>query len=374
MLFPVNATVPNYPAAVAAAKAYALQNYGVTPAQWAGCTDSGHLPTTVGGQQCISFSVTGTLAYVRVRMPEQVINTVFGGVSGESGRQLHINAVARATLKRGGASQCGLCILGSGTHDLQNGDAIVNGADVHFNGNVSVSNNGLIVTNGAITVEGTANGPLSNYTPDPSVGAPRITDPLADYQARPDYSSLSAKTNPCGIGSTHGPGIYGSVNLRNSLCALQPGLYVIVGTWDMAGNASTIISGTGVTLFFTCGTTTAVRACNAGESGGTLDHSGNGQLSINAPLVDPYKGMAVWYDRQNAATIRMTGNGASTYTGTLYAPAARLQMNGNGCTSPINALIVVSDIEMNGNPACLRSNYTQNLNVQIPPGALHLDR
>ena len=49
-------------------------------------------------------------------------------------------------------------------------------------------------------------------------------------------------------------------------------------------------------------------------------------------------------------------------------------MNGNGCTNPTNALIIVSDIEMNGNPACLRSNYTQNSNVDMPAGALHLDQ
>ncbi len=372
VLFPVNALLPDYTGAANAAKAYALRNYGVTASQWSTCTDPDRLITLVGGQQCISFQVTANLAYVRVKIPEKTIQTVFAGAAGVS--QLKVNSSARATLTRGGASQCGLCILGPGLHNLQNGDAFVNGADVHFNGNVSVSSNGLIVTNGAITVEGTADGPLSNYTPDPSTGAPRINDPLADYQDRPVYSSLIAKSNPCGLGSTHGPGIYGDMDLRNDLCLLQPGLYVIVGTWDMAGNASTIISGTGVTLFFTCGTTSAVRACNAGESGGTLDHSGNGQLSITAPLVDPYKGMALWYDRRNAATIRMTGNGASTYTGTLYAPAATIQMNGNGCTNPINALIIVSDIEMNGNPACLRSNYTQNLNVQIPPGELHLDR
>ena len=45
-------------AAVAAAKSYAQRNYGITAAQWTGCTDSGHLPTVIGGEQCISFQVT----------------------------------------------------------------------------------------------------------------------------------------------------------------------------------------------------------------------------------------------------------------------------------------------------------------------------
>jgi hypothetical protein len=35
-------------------------------------------------------------------------------------------------------------------------------------------------------------------------------------------------------------------------------------------------------------------------------------------------------------------------------------MNGNGCTT-INAQIVVQDLEMNGNPACLRMTYSNGV-------------
>ena len=78
--------------------------------------------------------------------------------------------------------------------------------------------------------------------------------------------------------------------------------------------------------------------------------------------------MALWYDRQNTATFRMTGNGATGFTGSIYAPSAVMEMNGNGCTSTLNAVIVVADLTMNGNPPCLRSQYTANQNIQIPPG------
>ena len=159
---------------------------------------------------------------------------------------------------------------------------------MHFNGSVNVQNNGLVVTNGAITVQGTATGPLTNYTPDPTTGQPGITDPFADYVARPDYSALAAKTYPCGTGSTHGPGIYASRNFPNGTCTLQPGLYVVTGLWDMSG--TTTVTGAGVTLFFTCATAGVPRACGTGEEGGTIDASGNGILSITAPTRTPTRG------------------------------------------------------------------------------------
>jgi hypothetical protein len=256
------------------------------------------------------------------------------------------------------------------THDIQNGDVTVTGADIHFNGNVSAAANGLVATDGQITVEGDASGPGSSYDPDPSEGVPPIDDPLADWLERPDMSGLTPLTNPC----VSGPGIYGSRNLRNSTCTLQPGLYVIVGTWDMAGNSSTRLQGNGVTLFFTCGTTSNVTPCATGQAGGTIDNGGNGTLAITAPTSGPYQGMAIWYDRANTATLRMHGNGGAGYTGTVYAPSAKLLMNGNGCSQALNALIIINSIEFNGNPSCLTSSYTQGQNVQIPPGDLRLDQ
>ena len=39
--------------------------------------------------------------------------------------------------------------------------------------------------------------------------------------------------------------------LPNSSCTLQPGLYVLTGAWDMKNNS--LLMGTGVTLYGTCG-------------------------------------------------------------------------------------------------------------------------
>ena len=362
--------------AVAAAKDYAAKNYSVTPLDWDNCTDPAAFVVPSGSTPCISFRPTlNRPEEVRVRMPVKTVKTPFAGALGVESTEVPIGSFAQAKVDLSGRSRCGLCILGSGTtHDLQNGDATVHGADIHFNGNVTISSNGLVATDGAITVEGSAGGPLNNYTPDPTTGAAPIKDPLADVPMPPSFVGLTPKSNPC----ADGPGFYGGQNLRNITCVLSPGLYVIAGdsgtTWDMAGSASTQLLGNGVTLYFTCGNSVAPRACNPGEPGANLDASGNGFVGITAPTSGPLKGFALIYDRNSSATLRLTGNGSQNATGTIYLPSGTVQMNGNGCTQHFYSLIITKDIEMNGNPSCLQSTYAVGDNALVPPDDLHLSK
>lgn len=374
-MYTVGNPLPDLTAAVAAAKEYAEDN-GVSSSAWASCTDDGAFSVPPGGTPCISFRPNLVRpTEVRVRVPVEEVPLPFSAGLGIGTSEVSVRALAQAKIDPGGASRCGLCVLGSGMlHDLQNGDATVHGADIHFNGNVSVSSNGLIATSGAITVEGTAGGPYANYLPDPLINQPPITDPLAGIPMPPSFTGLSQKTDPC----LQGPGFYGARNLRNMTCVLAPGLYVIAGsattTWDLAGNASTRLLGAGVTLYFTCGTSSAPVACNPGQAGANLDASGNGFIGITAPLTGPLQGFAIIYDRNNTSRVRLTGNGSTNMTGTIYAASGAVQMNGNGCSTNYFSLMVIKDLEMNGNPACLQATYNSNVNAQVPPGALHLSR
>jgi Flp pilus assembly protein TadG len=364
-------TAPCFNQAVQAAKDYALANFNVAPGAWAGCTDPGKLAYVQTGQTpCISFNNATAPTQVRVRIPTRTVDTSLGTLAGVD--EIAVATVARAAMIPGGMLPCGLCVLGTGmTHDLQNGDVTVTNSSVHLNGNVAVSNNGLVVTNGQISVQGSASGPLANYTPDPTTGSPPIADPLAELVLPPAaMGTLVNRTDPC----TQGAGIYVGKNFPNALCPLTPGLYVIrSGTWTLNGNANTILRGSGVTLYFTCSTGTAVRACNPNESGANLDFSGNGSLDIDGPTSGPLKGMSIIYDRNNIASLQLTGNGVSSTTGTIYAAKGTLDMRGNGCTNT-SAAVVVHDLRFSGNPPCLSINYDQNLNFQPVPKGLHLDQ
>ena len=357
---------PRITQAVTAAKNYALNNFRIPLSSWDSCTDSSQLAyVPASSTPCISFDQSAKPTTVRVKLPTTRVSTFLAPIIGV--QSIDVGARANATVVGDSVAPCALCVIGPDLHDLQNGDAYVTNGDVVLNGSVSVSNNGLVVTNGSIKVQGTASGSYANYTPDPITGVPPITDPCRHLSWPPDWSTLSTKSDPC----TDGPGIYGSYNFPNSTCTLQPGLYVVAGdshtTWALTGNTSQLLTGTGVTLYFTCGSTAAPRACNSpGEVGATLNAAGNGQLAISAPTSGVLKGLAVVYDRQNTGTFELTGNGASNTYGSFYIKSGALDMNGNGCTT-INAQIVVKDLEMNGNPACLRMTYSNGVAPEAVP-------
>ena len=173
-------------------------------------------------------------------------------------------------------------------------------------------------------------------------------------------------------GRRHGPGVYGDVAFSAD-CTLQEGLYVITGDWALTGNDD--LTGTGVTLYFTCGTQSSPRACNApGEEGGALLAHGNGLIKLTAPTSGTYAGLAIAYDRLNTSLLWLTGNGESQYVGTIYGYSAKMRYDGNGCTVANESLIVVNSLEFNGNNACLKSTYTKWPTSTCPPDGLHLSK
>ena len=356
--------------AVAAAKSYAAKNYGITEADWDTCQDPDHLLYLPDpAEPCISLDNASGPEQLRVIAPLRTVDFSFAAVLGVN--EVKVNALAEASLHPGEKSKCGLCIVGHSYHDFQNGDAFISGGDVAINGDVNIQNNGLVSTDGIISVEGTATGPLDGYTPDPLTGQKPIEDPLRNYvmPASP-FGGLTAKGDPC----ADGPGIYGSVNFDNGMCVLQPGLYVITGEWDFSGTSG-LDATAGVTLFFTCGSTTAVMECHPpGQNGGWLDAAGNGNVHITAPTSGPTAGIAILYDRLNIRDLQISGEGSGTITGTIYAYASKMRYDGNGCAKTNQALIVVDRLEFNGSPACLKSNYVQESNVWIPPTDLHLSK
>ncbi|QNN53149.1 Tad domain-containing protein [Nocardioides mesophilus] len=360
---------PDITGAVGAAKSYAAKNYRVTEADWSGCVDPSPLPYQPTTTSCISLDNPTAPSKMRVLAPVKTVHLAFAPLLGTN--SVGISAVAEASMRLGGVADCGLCIVGEGYHDFQNGDAYISGGDVSINGSVNIQNNGLVATDGIISVEGTASGPLDGYSPDPITGQEPIPDPLGSYPlpASP-FGGLTLKSNPC----VDGPGIYGGYNFPNGTCTLLPGLYVITGEWDFSGT-SALDATSGVTLFFTCGTVGAVTPCGApGQDGGWLDGAGNGNIQITAPASGPTKGLAIAYDRLNTSDLQLSGEGTSLYIGTIYAYSAKMRYDGNGCTKTSQALIVVHTLEFNGNPACLKSNYTLNTNVYVPPDQLHLSR
>jgi Flp pilus assembly protein TadG len=357
--------------AVTAAKAYAAKNYNVT--NWTNCFDPSALayqPDLIDNNNtCISFGPDATKpTTVRVKVPIRAVSTPFAGIWGVS--SVPVSAVAQIGFDTGGLAPCGLCVLGSGTHSLQEGNITVNGASVAINGTLNANNAG-----GSITVTGDGmgidlQGPLpakGTYLPQPVlVNQPPIVDPLASL-AMPDYTAflpVHAITNAC-------PGVPGIYDHLSACGGMTPGLYVLTG---VTGGNFGIVGSAGVTLDLVCSTSGVPRPCaTAGEVGGSLSFSGGGYLNITAPAATALNpGLVIVADRNNTATLAFGGNGAAN-SGTIYAARGTLQYNGNGALGT-NSLIVVNDFSFAGSPSAFVSSYTQDKNVTVPPSSMHLSQ
>jgi Flp pilus assembly protein TadG len=377
---PVGASPPCFADAVNVATQFADNNLGVAPTAWTTCSDPDHFYVPVGESECISFTDDSLSVAkpalptkVRVRIPIREVKTGFGTLAGVS--TVPVSSVARASLKPGGASACGLCVIGPGDHILQNGDALVTNTSVHFNGNLSLNPQGSVTSaGGTVSIQGTPPD-KGVVTPPPATGVPEISDPMASLPLPPDMQGLTRK-NPANM-CAGGPGIYENPTASN--CTLTPGLYVIIGG-TLGGNNGVVADN--VTMYFTCKTTTTPatpRTCNPGESGGTIDLSGNGNFRISAPAVSQNKsipGVALAFDRNNKTTLRLVGNGTMNLSGALYMKSGTLDMRGNGCTTQtsIDSMMVIEDLAFSGSNACLDIDYTPGANYQPPPSALSLDQ
>jgi Flp pilus assembly protein TadG len=357
--------------AINAAKNYALNNYQVPLTAWATCTDASALAVTPDTPDtCISFDNSTAPTSIRVKVPIRQVSTPFAGIWGI--HSVRVSAFAQIGTVVGDVVPCGLCIVGPGTHDLQNGSINVSGASVAINGTLSTNPQGTIAVTGTgygIDLQ-QSSAPSGCCSPAALVNQPPVADPLAAL-AMPDYSSLlPAPTSSTQNSCPGSPGIYDHLIACDTM---TPGLYVLTGS--TGGNFN--ISGTGVTLYLTCSTSYVPRPCTAGEADGaslTFDGSSKSSLNIIAPTSGPNQGLAIVADRNNAATLKFGGNGTQNNSGTIYAKSATLHYNGNGAGNPMNALIVVGSFSFDGNPSSFVSTFTKSANVQNLPITLHLSR
>ena len=361
-LYAEDTNTPDFDAAVAAAKTYALENYDVSAGEWSGCTASAPLSyVPAGGTSCISFDSGTKPKNVLVVMPDRDQAILFGGViEGNTGAA--VGALAQARVEPGHVPICSFCVLKPIDNWVQNGNLTVNGGDVRVNGNLQHNPQGYTNVNpvdgvgGTLYISGNATGSGGPSHADGGTfvaGAPQVADPLAGMTLPfATQSGLTVKTNPC----TQGPGIYGAFQRRNALCTLTPGLYVFTGMLDITGNANSRLVANGVTMYFTCGTPTNVRPCNPGQSGGSIDLTGNGNSQISPPKsttipVQPAElhGFSIVFDRENTATLRLRGNGDKDVAGAIYAKSAQFDIGGNGNIDAFSPIIIVGDVQMNGN-------------------------
>src|SRR5216684_5156993 len=113
------------------------------------------------------------------------------------------------------------------------------------------------------------------------------------------------------LSSTSTPGGTYCAPINNAGVVLSPGVYSIIGGFDLAGSTGTNITGAGVTLYI--------------KGGGTIN--GTSKLGIQAPTTGPYAGVALWYGDNQAVTY--DGTNTAAFSGAIYDPAGTVTWGGN---------------------------------------------
>ena len=381
----------DFDGAVDAAKSYAAENYGTTESEWASCTTDQALDFvwSSAGTNCISFDSELYPRQALVVVPIRKQPTMFGGIFGYTG--VNISALAQAQLDPGGARICTFCVLGDEEHRIQNGNLTVSGGNMWFNGSVFMGPNGYagstegyvtgedgsqILDGGNAYVEGTINGTGGSKFQGGAgqTGQPRIVDPLAadelpfaTQEGLPRYVS----GNPC----TDGPGVYhGYRSSSDEDCDLDPGLYVFTDDFELSGKGALLAQG--ATFYFTCGDDAEPRDCEPGETGASMQITGQGGYVLEAPLRSTYPelpeelyGYAIVYDRYNEGELRLAGNAASTVSGTIYAYSSEMRLSGEAGTDvPFSSMIVVGSVRFDGTNATLNVVFDSTKNRRPSEG------
>jgi hypothetical protein len=103
-------------------------------------------------------------------------------------------------------------------------------------------------------------------------------------------------------------------------------------------------------------TSGGVMIYNASSNGLDLGGNKSTSFSLTAPTSGIYQGIAYFQARNSTGDLTLNGNGATSITGTVYAPNASVTLNGNGTT--VANQLIIKDMTLNGN-GNVNVSYTQ---------------
>jgi hypothetical protein len=220
-------------------------------------------------------------------------------------------------------------------------------ANTNINGNGKFNVDGSIDAHGAISGAGTA--PLGVHT-----GYPYIADPLGSTPAPPKGTARPGALAACGGSCTLQPGYYANQSLSaTGTVTFAPGVYYFENS-DIALKNKGLLTGTGVTLYFT------------GTS--TFDPK-NGDVDLEGPTTSLYtggaNGMVFWFAPSDCADIDLQGNGNMFFKGIFYAPCSDVTMHGNPAGDAINGQVIVNTLSVKGTSDYVVA-YTKYVNTDRP--------
>jgi hypothetical protein len=310
---------------------------------------------------------------IQVITPPIRVDYAFAGVFGKAGNQIKALAAAERGPAVTGPTPCAICL-----QDRHAPQAL----SVTGNGDVTVANAGVMVnsdhpqaavlaSSGNLTadwigVAGRARETSSGqFTPEPDTDLGPLPDPLADLLT-PDQLGSLPDQGSITVGSADDrieQGVYDTIAVTGGGdLTLDPGVYVITGELTLSAGA---VLGSGVTIYLAC----ADYPTPCSGPGAGFSQTGSGQYLATPPLTGPYQGLAVFADRGNTAPLRFTGSGASSFTGTIYARQAPMELTSGDVAVQLDSLIVVRTLKVTNSAEILLSFVPANNAVTSSWGA-----
>lgn len=194
-------------------------------------------------------------------------------------------------------------------------------------------------------------------------GATSGADPLSEQVIEippPDCDELPNQTPQSSLsGGNISPGIYTQIRVNNNATTtMAPGLYCMIGNLNVMGGGTLI--GNGVTIYF---------------QSGDFNTAGNSVVQLKAPEQSPpgpnpdpaVSGLLIYMDPTYSGEIDLQGTSASYYQGTVFAPAAQVEVGGTASEiSSIGVQIIGWDVFVHGDVEM--DMFFDDANVyQVPP-------
>jgi hypothetical protein len=310
---------------------------------------------------------------IQVITPPLRVDYAFAGVFGKSGNQIKALAAAVRGPAVNGPAPCAICLLDR--HAPQalsvtgNGDVTVVDAGVMVNSDhpqaaVVASSGSLSAVSIGVVGGWTASG-SGGFTPTPDTRVGPLPDPLGDLPTPDQLGSLPDRGSVTvgGTDLTIDPGRYDTIAVTGGGdLTLAPGVYVVTGGLTLSAGA---VLGSGVTIYLACA---AYPTPCSGPGAAFTQNSG--QYLATPPITGPYQGLALFADRGNTAPLRFTGSAASSFTGTIYARQAAMQLHSGTVTLQLDSLVVVRTLEVNASAQILLSFVPANNAITSSWGAI----
>ena len=280
--------------------------------------------------------------------------------SAPTGNTLPTTSSNPSLLVLDGSSPGALTVVGNANVAVSGGGTLA--VDSSSSSAITASGNAEVAAGTIDVVGSTSTNGNANISGMIDAGAAAVADPFASL---PVPSTAGLQQFQAVHISDHShvtlrPGVYtGGIDVSGQASVfLMPGIYILQGGGLSISGGATVV-GNHVMIFNS--------PLNANQG---INVTGHGSLALSGPESGTYKGIAIFQAPGAGSPITVDGQGSITVQGIVYAPAATLQVSGNGQLTVLNdvddgvtAQLIVFDLNVVGNGTVSVSGMTASKGV-----------